>query len=41
MPTSVDLPPIRVFFEELATFTARMVRKALVNCRWMALRRQL
>jgi len=40
MPTSVDLPPIRVFLKSLATFTARMAQKASENCPWMALRLQ-
>jgi len=40
MPTSVDLPPIRVFFEELGNVHARMAQKASENCPWMALRLQ-
>jgi len=37
MPTSVDLPPIRVFLKSMATFTARTAPRASENCRWMGL----
>ena len=35
IPTSQDIPPIRVFFEEGRSGTARMARRASANCRWM------
>ena len=41
MPTSVDVPPIRVFFEEVPYALGRAARKASANCRSMAPRPRL
>ncbi len=42
MPTSADLPPIRVFFEEIRqSSTARMARREWESCRWMVRRPRL
>ena len=37
MPTSMDLPPIRVFFEEVPVRrTARPAPRGSASCRWTA-----
>ena len=41
MPTSADLPPIRVFFEEMGNFTGRLARKESASSRWMGRPRRL
>ena len=40
MPTSMDLPPIRVFFEEMPYPHGPAARRASASCRWTARRRR-
>ena len=40
MPTSADLPPIRVFFEEMGNIHGRLARKESASCRWMVRHRR-
>ena len=40
IPTSADLPEIRVFFEDSRPVTVRAAQRASASCRWTARRRR-